>query len=43
MKNAMRQLIQWVIKPPSTMPTALPIGIPKEYTLKARARCRCGK
>jgi hypothetical protein len=30
MKNAMRQLIHWVMKPPRTIPAALPIGIPND-------------
>src|ERR1700722_5777248 len=38
MKKAIRQLIRLVMKPPSAIPTALPMGMPKEYTLNARAR-----
>src|SRR5450755_997201 len=43
MKNAMRQLIRLVMYPASTMPAALPMGMPKEYTLNARARSLGGK
>ena len=42
-KKAMRQLMRLVMYPPNAMPTALPMGMPKEYTLKARARSLPGR
>src|SRR3984893_8968393 len=43
MKNAMRQLMTLVMKPPNTMPRAAPMGMPNEYALNARARSLGGK
>jgi hypothetical protein len=43
MANAARQSIAVAIQPPKKMPSADPIGMPKEKMASARERCSGGK